>query len=537
MTTEAGPVRLVGDVPFDSARRRGRRPALLFCDRRLTHDDLAGHVDRLAGLLAAAGVGPGERVALAMENHPDYVVAYFAVCRTGAVLVPLNTFLVTTEVAALLEDAQCQTLLASSRWLEEHGSASDRLRPPRRLLILGEEPRKVKAQLPHGTRLITRQPPAGGPNAPPRIDQDDPAVVIYTSGTTGIPKGVILTHRNLLGNARGCIDAVGVRPRDRIIVALPLFHSFTQMVGMLAPILAGMSIVLCEKLDRAEIKRALLRRRPTIFPAVPAVFTAMADARVSLLARWLNPVRLYISGGAPLPIETLRAFERKFSRPLCEGYGLSEAGPVVSLSPRKGARKAGSVGRPLPGVEVMTVDADGRDTRQGEPGELLVRGPGVMKGYFRRPEETRLALRDGWLRTGDQARIDEDGEIFIVGRNKDMLIFRGMNIYPREIEGVLESHPAVREAAVVGHPDTSRGEIPWAFVALRSELPDAEGELRRYCIRNLARYKVPRGVVVLSDLPRSAAGKVLKSDLRRRITPPGDRTRGAQGDRELQRGN
>ncbi len=493
-------------------------------------------MERLGGLLRAAGVGPGERVALAMENCPDYVAAYFAVCRTGAALVPLNTFLATTEVAALLDDAECQTLLTSSRWLGEHARALDRLRAPRRLLILGEEPRTIPADLPTGTRLIAAEPLQAA-SAPPRLDQDDAAVVIYTSGTTGLPKGVVLTHRNLLGNARGCIAAVGVRPRDRIIVALPLFHSFTQMVGMLGPILAGMSIVLCSKLDRAELKRALVRRRPTIFPAVPAVFTAMAGAPIGPLARWLNPVRLYISGGAPLPLETLRAFERTFRRPLLEGYGLSEAGPVVSLSARNGTRKAGSVGRPLPGVAIRTVDADGRDTPPGAAGELLVRGPGVMKGYLNRPEETRHALHDGWLRTGDQARIDEDGDLFIVGRNKDMLIFRGMNIYPREIEGVLESHPAVREAAVVGRPDTSRGDIPWAFVALKSELPDAEGELRRFCIRNLARYKVPRGVVVLPDLPRSAAGKVLKSDLRLRITPPGDRARGAQDGRGLQRGS
>ena len=526
----------VGDVPARTALLRGGRTAIFFNDERISHDDLARRAARLAAVLRAAGVGPGERVALAMENRPDYIVSYFGVCATGAALVPLNTFLATTEAAALLDDAGCRTLIASSRWLAEHAAAVDRLRGPRRLLIPREDGGALPEDLPPGTTRIDWTADPADASAP-SIGPDDPAVVIYTSGTTGIPKGVVLSHRNLLGNARGSIAAVGAGPRDRIIVALPLFHSFTQMVGMLAPILAGMSIVLCEKLDRAEVKRALVRRRPTIFPAVPAVFNAMSAAPIGAFARWLNPVKLYVSGGAPLPLETLRAFERNYRRPLCEGYGLSEAGPVVSLSPRSGPRKEGSVGRPIPGVSVRTVDAQGRDTAPGEPGELLVSGPGVMKEYLNRPEETRHTLCDGWLRTGDQARIDADGEIFIVGRNKDMLIFRGMNIYPREIEGVLESHPAVREAAVVGRPDTARGEIPWAFVSLRSDLDDAEGELRRFCIRNLARYKVPRGVVVLSDLPRSAQGKVLKNDLRLRITPPGGRARGARGDRGLQGGS
>lgn len=509
---------------------------MLFRDQRISHEGLSRHVERLAAGLIAAGVGRGEHVALAMENSPDYIVSYFAVCVAGAVLVPLNTFLATTEVAALLEDADCPTLIASKSWVAQHRAALDRLRPPGRLVILGED-RGVIPDLPRNVTQVSIQAADGTSRLPRDIEPDDPAVIIYTSGTTGLPKGVVLTHSNLLGNARGCIAAVNVGPRDRILVALPLFHSFTQMVGMLAPILAGMSIVLCEKLDRAEIKKALLWKRPTILPAVPAVFSAMASAQVGTIARWLNPVQLYISGGAPLPLETLRVFETSYGRPLCEGYGLSEAGPVVSLSPRNGVRKAGSVGRPIPGVSVRTVDAEGRDTPRGTAGELLVRGPGVMKGYLNRPEETRLALVDGWLRTGDQARIDEQGDLFIVGRNKDMLIFRGMNIYPREIEGVLESHPAVREAAVVGRPDASRGEIPWAFVALKSDLVDAEGELRRYCIRNLARYKVPRGVIVLPDLPRSAAGKVLKNDLKLRITPPADRARGARADRGLQRGN
>jgi len=509
--------RLVGEVPSTSAKRWGRRPAILFRGSRWSHEALARRVERVRALLSGAGCGRGDRVAIAMENCPEYIVAYFAVTATGAALVPINTFLAVPEISDTLRDARAAILITSPGWLESHPGVLEGNDDLNRIVLRGG--REGDGGIQSGGRRVIFMDDEASPASSEPCESSDPAVIIYTSGTTGLPKGVVLTHDNLLGNARGCLEVVGATERDRILVALPLFHSFTQMVGILAPVLTGMSIALCEKLDRTEVRAGLMRLRPTIFPAVPAVFNAMAAVRPGPIARWLNPVRVYISGGAPLPVETLERFERAYRRPLCEGYGLSEASPVVSLNPPRGTRKAGSVGPPLPGVEVRIVDPEGNDVPHDVAGEILVRGPGVMRGYLDRGDETRSVLRDGWLRTGDQGRRDEDGYIFIMGRSKEMLIFRGMNIYPREIESVLESHPAVREAAVIGSPDPARGDVPWAFVTLSGTLEGGEQALRRLCIDRLARYKVPRGIVILDDMPRNTTGKILKKDLQGRVIP------------------
>ena len=362
--------------------------------------------------------------------------------------------------------------------------------------------------------------PAASPR--PRVTtpmpEQHPAVIIYTSGTTGKPKGVMLSHRNLLSNAEACIEVVGVTAKDRILLCLPMFHSFTSTVCMLAPVMAGMSIVLCARLEKGLVRRALLRHRPTIFPAVPAVFAAMAQVKLGAMARLLNPVRLYISGGAPLSLDTLARFERTYRRPLCEGYGLSEASPVVALNPATGHHKAGSIGLPMPGLDVMIAAGDGSPVPPGETGELLVRGPSVMTGYLDRPEETARALAGGWLHTGDLARQDEEGFLFIMGRAKEMLICRGMNVYPREIEEVLEAEHRVREAAVVGVPDAARGEVPVAFVVPAPDANLTEADLKRLCVGKLARYKVPRAFHFVAELPRNAAGKILKQELREPAT-------------------
>ncbi len=508
---------LIGGIPAWIARRRGRRPAILHRGSKISYDDLAGQVDRLRRLIQSAGVRPGEHVALALENCPEYIVSYFAVPAAGATLVPVNTFLATPECVAMLNDASCGTLITSSHWIDAHPGVIEGAACVRRIIL--RDPAGAGATHREGDRTVLHFGDPAPPAPAVQRDPDDPAVIIYTSGTTGVPKGVLLSHRNLIGNARACIAAVGATPKDRILVALPLFHSFTQMVGMLGPVLSGMSIALCEKIDRAELRTALRRTRPTIFPAVPAVFRALAGVDVGLLTRWLNPVRIYISGGAPLDTGTLERFEQVWRRPLCEGYGLSEAGPVVSLNPPAGPRRPGSVGLPIPGVRCRILDDAGREVPAGEAGALWVKGPGVMKGYLNRDEETRHALRDGWLRTGDQARRDEDGYLYILGREKEMLIFRGMNIYPREIESVIESHPAVREAAVVGFPDPARGDVPWAFVTLHGAIDGGEKEIKRLCLERLARYKVPRSIVILDDLPRNATGKVVKTQLRERFTP------------------
>ncbi|HZI94001.1 MAG TPA: long-chain-fatty-acid--CoA ligase [Patescibacteria group bacterium] len=538
-------LRSIGEVPVRAAEIWGRRTALIFNNHRFSYDDLRRSVMALAAKLTETGLERGQRVAVLMDNRPEYLIAYFAVPAAGGTLVPLNTFLAQAELHDLFVDCGAAILITADASLRKAAPALRGLRDLREIIVCGEfgaDPPPVPLHMnvsgfsismaPDESRLPNSSPPTHPPG------EEDVAVIVYTSGTTGTPKGVMLTHRNLLSNSEACIEAVGVTERDRILLFLPMFHSFTEMVGLLAPMMAGMSMVLCERVDRAEIRKAILRHRPTIVPAVPAVFTAMSQARVGALARWFNPVRLYISGGAPLSLETLQKFEELYRRPLCEGYGLSEASPVVAINPPVGVRKPGSIGLPLPGLRIRLLDTEGRAVEKGGTGELLVRGPNVMKGYFRRPEETARVLADGWLHTGDLVRMDEDGYLFVMGRSKDMLICRGMNVYPREIEDVLEGHPLVKEAAVVGVPDASRGEVPFAFiVGLPGQIID-EAELRRVCLARLARYKLPRVFKVVKELPRNPAGKVMKEALKAEalLSLPAERGSGGRADRARQAG-
>ena len=518
---------MLSEALLQAATRFGSRTALIFGGRRHSFADLHQDAIALSRLLVRRGLSRGNRVALFLENRPEYLHAYFAVPAAGGVLVPINTFLAARELGDVLRDCRATMLVTSNALLPRIAPAIESAPSLKQVLLvekLGED----------ATSATSFAGASVDPGKPVDLgNPDDTAVLIYTSGTTGTPKGVMLTHRNLLSNAAACAQVVGVTPRDRIIFFLPAFHSFTQMVCILAPIVAGMSIVMCPRIDRAQIRETIIRHRPTIFPAVPAVFAAMAHAPLGLMARWLNPVRLYISGGAPLPLATLQSFESKYRRPLCEGYGLSEASPVVALNPPFGRRKKGSVGLPLPGLEVRIVDETGRDLLAGETGELLVSGPSVMRGYAGLPEETATILKDGWLHTGDMARRDEDGYLFIAGRIKEMLISRGMNIYPREIEEVLEAHPLIKEAAVIGLPDAARGEVPFAFVVPKEGMGITEAELRHACAASLARYKIPRGFQILSRLPRNPAGKVLKQVLKEQagIIPQAEKGRGGPAGR------
>jgi len=339
-------------------------------------------------------------------------------------------------------------------------------------------------------------------------------VIIYTSGTTGRPKGAMLSHGNLLHNVESCRIVLETVREDRMAVLLPLFHSYMLTVGIFLPLIIGGTIVLVKSLNQPrQILQEMLAREATILPAIPPFYRALAGLPASIKLSF----RLCISGSAPLPLQVLKDFEAKFGIPLIEGYGLSEASPVVSKNPIHGVHKPGSIGRPIPNVEMSVQDDAGKMLAVGETGEICVRGGNVMLGYWNSPEETARAIRNGWLLTGDMGHCDADGYYYITDRKKDMLLVNGINVYPREIEEIISQYPGVKEAAVIGVPDARKGEQPVAFVvAAEGQILDEKPILQH--VRNkLADFKVPKKVVFMVNLPRNATGKVLKTVLRQEL--------------------
>jgi long-chain acyl-CoA synthetase len=440
------------------------------------------------------GVRPGDRVGLWLKNCPEFVPAVYGILLAGAVVVPINNFLKADEVSHILNDAGINALITEQALNE----AFAKLQAARAGLKIFE---------------VEGMQATPGANAPTDSDRgkEDLAVIIYTSGTTGKPKGAMLSHGNLLSNVESCRQVLEAVPFDRFVVLLPMFHSFMMCVCIFLPLTVGGSMVLVKSLHPPKnIVVDIMRRQATILPAIPPLFRALSNAQLP----GELPLRLCISGAAPLPLEILREWNSRFTIPLIEGYGLSEASPVVSINPIRGPWKAGSIGKPIPDVEVSVQNDEGQMLKDGEVGEICVRGGNVMMGYWNKPEETANAIRNGWLLTGDVGYRDADGYFFITDRKKDMLLVNGINVYPREIEEVIYTFPGIKEAAVISRPDERKGEQPIAYVALNEGAAINERDLIHYLRERLADYKVPRQVHVLPGLPRNATGKILKTALR-----------------------
>ncbi|WP_237201988.1 AMP-binding protein [Rothia nasimurium] len=456
--------------------------------------------------LAERGVGPGDRVALALPNVPAMVALYFATLSLGAVAVPLHPLLAAREVAFQVQDAGALLLVAGAgtRVAEESDQVAEAVGEGTCLEVLALEPDFGPA------------PVEGWQPSP--VAPSDPAVLLYTSGTTGAPKGATLTHANMLSNATTCVDVFGFTSSDVIFGGLPLFHAFGQTVSMNAVVAAGAAIALLPRFSPGGAAQLCASAGVTVLAAVPTMYSALAahlatDPAVAGQLR--GAIRFGISGGAALPASVHAEIEKLVAFPIYEGYGLSETAPVVSFNQAEFGLVIGSVGRALPGVQVQVRDKDGTPLPAGEPGQLWVKGPNVMAGYWGNPQATAAVMDGDWFATGDVARLDSEGNIFIVDRLKDMILRNGNSVYPREIEDVLYTHEGVRLAAVVGQPSESVGEEVVAVVVPRDEL-DEEGRagllasLDALARQNLAAYKYPRRYVLRSELPLGPTGKILK---------------------------
>ena len=501
------------DIIARGAREHPERPAILFRDGATTYGELADQVNRLASALKGLGIGPGSRVALLLPNCPPFVASYYASTALGAVCVPVNPLLKPAELTYIWGDSDVKVVIAATPMLPAALEVQKAVPSLQTIVGIGS-----REETPEGVVTLAELISGGDPSSPDTgaIREDDPAVCIYTSGTTGRPKGALLSHRNLTVNCRQITEVLRFDQNDNFLCVLPLFHSFAGTVCQNAALYGGARTTILEQFIPGRVLDSIEKHRITIFAGVPAMFGALLqyppDREYDL-----SSIRLCVSGGAPMPVALMQAFEQKFKTIIIEGDGPTECSPVTSVNPPEGIRKPGSVGLPLPGVEIKIFDDGDRELGVDEVGEIVVRGENVMLGYHNQPEETAQAMSSGWYHTGDLGKIDSDGYVFIVDRKKDMLIVGGLNVYPREVEEVLYAHPAVQDAAVVGAPDPVRGEEVIAVVSLKPEKEAGDRELIRFCREQLANYKVPRKIIFRDQLPRGGTGKVLKRLLRKEL--------------------
>ncbi len=440
------------------------------------------------------GVKPGDRVALWLRNCPEFLDAMLGILNAGAVVVPINNFLKPDEVSFILNDSGADVLVTDKPMHEAVARIVSNRPSLQPLYVEGFGHLAAASEFPVS-----------------EAREADLAVIIYTSGTTGKPKGAMLSHGNLLHNVESCRQVLRTVNADRFAVLLPMFHSYMLTVGLLLPLSVGGSIVLVRSLHPPRnALMEVLQRQATILPAIPQFYRSMVSAPLQPPL----PLRVCVSGAAPLPVQVLKDFEAKFGVPLIEGYGLSEASPVVTKNPLDGRRKPGSIGLPIPNVEVSVQDDEGKLLPHHVVGEICVRGGNVMMGYWNQPEATAKAMRGDWLLTGDIGYQDSEGYFHITDRKKDMLLVNGNNVYPREIEEVIHEFGGVKEAAVIGVPDPRKGEHPLAYVAPEDGVTLDEKQLLAFVKQRLANYKVPRHIIFVEALPRNATGKILKTTLR-----------------------
>ena len=481
------------------------KTAIIFNNEKITYAQLDDRVRAFANFLKAQGVTKGDKVMLDTGNSPEFVYAYFGTVRNAAVIVPVNPMLTPTELVYIAKDSEAEYLLIKEEIMVKMGHTEASLSSHLGLKVFA-----LNAALME--KVMTA----------PRDDFDfitddrDISTFLYTSGTTGHPKAAMLTHFNLVANAWQNAVALETVTDDIFMCVLPMFHVFAYTAAVIMPLFIGATVVILEAFQPKTVISSLIENNITVFLGVPAMYMIFIEAGKNNI--YFPKLRLAISGGAPLPLDIYYKAGEIAHLPIIEGYGLTEASPSSAFNPPSGVHKPGSIGLALVEVDAIIGGENDEELPTGEVGELLLRGPNVMKGYYNKPDETAETLRNGWLHTGDLAKMDEDRYIFIVDRKKDMIIVSGLNVYPREIEEVLYEHPKVRDAAVIGEPDKLRGESATAYIVLKEGESAYHKEILRWLKERLAVYKVPRRIEFVDELPRNSSGKIIKRMLREHST-------------------
>jgi long-chain acyl-CoA synthetase len=533
-------LRFIYDLSIFNCQQFDTYPALTYEDlqqgrvRTFTNIEIAREATQLAAGLRSLGLQKGDRVIVMMPNCPEVILAYQAIARTGAVIIPMLPLLKAPEIRYIAQNSAAKAIITSSLMLSLVQAALDGVETMQYVVVVGEsdgqggrhEQTGRDESRPYDVVGYGEVVARGADRADDYLGDlledlspHDTAVILYTSGTTGNPKGVELSHKNIVSNAVA-LSGVAIensseslaRSEEVALAVLPLAHAYGLTMSNSAYV-NGSSVVMLPRFDTTAVFSAIERYRVTGFAGVPAMFVALLYTPDGEKYD-TSSLRLVGSGSAPLPLAVLEAFEQKFNVEISEGYGLSEATTVVTAHAQGMPRKPGSVGKAVTGVEVQVFDENDQPVPPGEIGEVVARGPGIMKGYYNMPDASRDALRNGWLHTGDMGRLDEDGYLYIVERKKDLIIRGGLNIYPRDVEEILNGHPQVIESAVVGVPSERMGEEVKAFVVTSSPV-DAE-TLKAYCRERLANYKTPSYIVFVNSLPRNAIGKIDKKQLRNR---------------------
>lgn len=495
----------LAEVVTKTARRNPQAVAIVYGNTTITYGRFIEAVDRLASGLHGLGLRRGDRMALMLPNLPHFAISYYALLKLGVRIIPLNIMFKEAEIQYILEDCEASGFIAWEHFSRPLMKVAANLDRCRLQIFLGDN-------LPSGSVDLTRLLNTATVLAPESVPAEEIAVIHYTAGTTGHPKGAMLSHENLLASIAGCREALLVTSEDCLAAVLPLFHSFGQIVGMHLPLVSGASLVMHTKFEPAVILDSLEQDRVSIFPGVPGMFEQLLQQKPP--KEKFSALKFCVASGAPLSQRVHNEMLNRYGVTVLAGYGLSECSPLATVQQPFSEHRQGSVGMPLPGLEVRLLGSDGNELTHGDVGEITLRGAATMRGYLNRSEATKEVLRDGWLLTGDVGYLDAEGYLYVIDRKKDLILKAGFNVYPREVEDLINTHPKVEECAVIGVPDKYQGEEVKAFVVLRQGQHASKEELIQYCREKMAAYKCPKHVEFCGELPRGATGKVLKRLLR-----------------------
>ncbi len=505
----------LGQMFTDNAKQLGRKKFLFYKNIKVTYSEVEKMTNQIARMLMDYGVKRGDRVAVMLENSPNFVYTLIGALKAGAAVVPINTFLKEKEIAYIVNNCETNILITSNNYTASLKPIHEYCEKLKTIISFSEAP-----DLPGAINAYNKMNQMSDKEVVSPATHDDLALIIYTSGTTGEPKGAMLSQSNLLHMLEMAKISYTFKRSDRFLLFLPMFHIYSLMVTILFPIYLGGSIIILESvmdLKKKNFKNILIFKRPTVMAGVPSIYSALAKANMpSWFIKFVYPVRLHLSSGSGLPAEVFKVFQEKFKRPLIEAYGLSEMSPVLAANTFENPIP-GSVGKAFPGVSMKIINEDQMELAQGEVGEIIASGPNVMQGYWKMPKETAEVLKNGWFFTGDLGFLDEEGNLRIVDRKKDLILVKGMNVYPREIEEHLHKVEGVEAAAVIGIPDNEGDEIIIAYIKKAEEATVTEKSLKAMLRENIANFKMPKHIYFSDELPLTSIGKILKRELKRRI--------------------